>query len=143
MSKESKARILKNKRKNEAKAKVMAHKRRLKIKTKKEELNYPNRNAELIGMFMRSSKVKGSYKDYVLITQGRLIDWERSLDCVAEDGKPVSTNGTALVHKRNLKNFLSADVAAMFWHPVIGRQRMFKHSPSQPRWEAGDNDATT
>jgi len=79
-------------------------------------------NAKMILDAMRSEGVKGNYRDYVLLVGDRLIDWKGSHNIVTIDGnKPAHVSGIRLMHKRNLKNVLPEDIAAMFWHPKMGR----------------------
>ena len=126
MPNKTKKQILKEKQRKKAKRKIATYKFKLRARAKEASLMYPTKNAELIAMFMRSNKTRGNYKDYVLFTGTRLVDWEGSIDCVDENDKPVVTEGTALVHKRNLKKFLTEEVAALFWSPAFGRQRRLR-----------------
>jgi len=76
-------------------------------------------NAKMVKEFMEAEKVGGSYKDYVLITGNRLIDYQGSYDIMFKDGKGVGE--MILVHKRKLAAILPEDFAARFWHPKLGR----------------------
>jgi hypothetical protein len=78
-------------------------------------------NAKMIVGVMDSDGVSGNYKDYVLLTGDRLIDWKRSHAIRTPDGKSIGVDGIALVHKKKLANMLPAEIADQFWHPKMGR----------------------
>lgn len=101
------------------------NKRKIEQRTKQKKQNdinasFPSSNAKLIFQFMKTNKIKGDYRDYVLISGDRLINWDNSYNC---ETKNIEKDGIKLVHKRNLKNILSEENAAVFWHPKLGRQR--------------------
>lgn len=79
----------------------------------------PTANAKIIRDLMVANKVKGKYKDYVIIAGNRLIDWVASYDIIKtdEDGsvKSAGVDGMALIHKRNLSNIIGEEMASKFW----------------------------
>lgn len=79
----------------------------------------PTANAKIIRDLMAANKVKGKYKDYVIIAGNRLIDWVASYDIIKteDDGsvRSAGVDGMALIHKRNLVNIIGADMASKFW----------------------------
>jgi len=97
-----------------------ARKRKKKREKKKPVL--PTANATTINNLMKSEGVKGSFKDYVVLAGARLVDWQGSHNIVTLDEKRIGVNGVALVHKKNLKNFLPTEIAETFWHPKLGRK---------------------
>lgn len=84
-------------------------------------------NGKIIRDFMVENKIKGSYKDYVLIVGTRLIDWISSYEIVrtADDGElqSIGVNGIALIHKRNLHRVIDSDMASKFWS--CGRRKNY------------------
>jgi hypothetical protein len=89
-----------------------------KQKTDKQMPPAPTANAKVIRDLMAANKVKGKFKDYVVIAGVRLIDWLGSYDILheSEDGlKAAGINGMALVHKSKLRNIIGEKMAAQFW----------------------------
>jgi hypothetical protein len=79
-------------------------------------------NAKMIVEAMKEAKIKGNYRDYVLLVGDRLIDYRESHGLAALDGlSSARVEGMAVMHKKRLKNILPEDVAALFWHPRLGR----------------------
>lgn len=81
----------------------------------------PTPNARIIRDLMFTQKIKGNWKDYVVLAGKRLIDWQGSYDLVTEDGKTVGVKNMALVHKSKLANLVGAQLARQFWRPGVGR----------------------
>jgi len=78
----------------------------------------PTANAKVIRDLMLANKVKGRFKDYVVIAGTRLMDWLGSYDILheSEEGlKAAGINGMALIHKSKLVNIIGAEMAAQFW----------------------------
>lgn len=83
----------------------------------------PTANAKIIRDLMVSSKVKGTFKDFVIMADNRIIDWRGSYNMLhPENGAPVSVKGLVLIHKSKLRNVIGAELAKQFWHPVLGRR---------------------
>lgn len=71
---------------------------------------------------MSKRKVRGNYKDYVVIAEGRLIDWSDSWDILAPDGQPLGFDGVVLMHKRALAGVLGERFASKFWNSSVRRR---------------------
>ena len=78
-------------------------------------------NGRIIRDMMLSSKVKGNFKDFVIIAGERLLDWCGSYDILTTEGEKVSAKAVALVHKSKLRNIIGEEQARRFWRPGIGR----------------------
>jgi len=78
-------------------------------------------NGRIIRDLMLSNKVKGNFKDFVIIAGERLLDWCGSYDILSDDGSKVTAKAVALVHKSKLRNIIGEEQARRFWHPGIGR----------------------
>lgn len=78
-------------------------------------------NARMIINIMAENKIRGSYKDYILIVGNNLIDWKRSYNVTIKRDAESGSVGVLIMHKKNLKNVLPAAMAAEFWHPTLGR----------------------
>lgn len=77
----------------------------------------PTANATIIRDLMIASKVKGKFKDYVVLAGNRIMDWLGSYDVLkqTEDGiKSVGFHGMALIHKSKLRNVIG-EQADLFW----------------------------
>jgi len=97
-----------------AKKQAAAHK-----KQKRDAEHMPTANAKVIRDLMLANKVKGDYRDHVIIAGARLIDWKGSYDIRREDdGKTVGVNGMAIVHKAKLANIIGEEMASNFWGSV-------------------------
>lgn len=75
-------------------------------------------NGRMIYNLMLSRKIKGRYKDYVIINASRMIDWLGSYEIMdTRNGtlESFTINGVALIHKRNLYKILGKEVADKFW----------------------------
>ena len=95
----------------------------------------PTHNAKIIVDLLVSNRVgkPSDFKNYVIITGNRLVDWAGSQDMYrVEDGKEVGRlgfNGVAIVHKRKLHNIIGDDAADVFWSRKLGRRRPPKVDP--------------
>jgi hypothetical protein len=81
----------------------------------------PTANAKTIKALMISKKVKGHYKDYVIITGNRLVDWQGTFNITVDDGYTLGVDGLALIHKKRLHMIIGDEQAKRFWHPQLGR----------------------
>ena len=81
----------------------------------------PTANARIIRDLMFNQKIRGNYKDFVVLAGKRLVDWQDSYDMVTEEGKTVGVQNMALVHKSKLANIVGLELAGRFWRPGIGR----------------------
>lgn len=70
-----------------------------------------------------------SYKDWCVMTTGRLIDWVDSYNVVGKDG-PLVVEGATLVHKSELHKLLPKQLADAMWNKDIGRRVTQKGPPS-------------
>lgn len=86
----------------------------------------PTPNAKIIRDLMITQKIRGGFKDYVVIVGKRIVDWQGSYDMVTENGQTVGVKNMALVHKSKLHNIVGAELAARFWRPGIGRRNTEK-----------------
>lgn len=86
---------------------------------KKEVLASKYPNGKIIYGFVKRTKAKGSFKDYVLITGSRMIDYRNSYNIMIEN--KTENNNIYLLHKSKLKNLIGKEEALKFWHPKIGR----------------------
>lgn len=87
-------------------------------KTESKKMLFPTTNAEQIYNLMKARKIKGKYKDYVIIFGSRLIDWLGSYEIRVRDGdevKKYGVDGMALIHKSKLKSVIGEDEAEKFW----------------------------
>lgn len=79
-------------------------------------------NGKIIRDLMLAHKVKGNYKDFVVITGSRLMDWAASFDIRnVETGQAASTPRIMLIHKRDLNRVIGPEAAKAFWRKGIGR----------------------
>ncbi len=81
----------------------------------------PTSNAKLIRDLMVEKKVKGNWKDYVIIVGNHLTNWKNDFEIRVEEGKTLGVDGVALIHKRNLSPIIGDEQAKRFWHPQFGR----------------------
>lgn len=87
-------------------------------KGEKRESPAPTANAKMIIDLMKSRKLKGKFKDHVIIVGSRLIDWLGSYEIrIEEEGemKKFGVDGVALIHKSKLKNIIGEEPASKFW----------------------------
>lgn len=81
----------------------------------------PTANAKTIKALMVSKKVKGNFKDYVIITGNRLVDWRGTFSITVDEGHRLGVDGLALIHKNRLHMIIGDEQAKRFWHPQLGR----------------------
>lgn len=75
----------------------------------------------LIQSLMKERRVRGNYKDYVIIHAGSMMDHEGMYQLtVAETGAKVKIEAIQLFHKRELISFMRPEVAKLFWDPRVG-----------------------
>jgi hypothetical protein len=88
-------------------------------KSEKPQIPMPTYNAKMIHDLMVERKIKGKYKDYVIIMASKLIDWlntyEIAITLKTGEMKRCGVNGIALLHKSKLKNVLDEETAKKFW----------------------------
>lgn len=105
----------------------LALRQKLKRETKRKRFEQqaqqsaPTPNAKLINDLMVEKRVEGDFKDYVIISGSRLIDWKKSFDIKLDGDKSLGIDGVALIHKRRLHNIVGDEEASRFWHPGLGR----------------------
>lgn len=109
--------------KNKKTSKEVARKRAASLREKNERrLSLAKtQNGRHIIKLMIEEKIRGSFKDYVIIVGNQLLDWRKNMTLTAHDGLSVRVDKPVLVHKSKLKNIISQEAAAAFWHPVFGR----------------------
>lgn len=83
-----------------------------------------NHKHQVISELMASKKIKGKTKDYVVIAGDVLMDVNGQYVIKTSDGRTVSADVVALVHKRELYKLLG-DAAEMFWHRKLGMRAVF------------------
>lgn len=88
---------------------------------KQAQKSMPTANAKMINDLMVEDKIKGNFKDYVIISGNRLINWKGSFEIHLDEGVTTGVNGVALIHKNKLHNVIGEEEAARFWHPQFGR----------------------
>jgi hypothetical protein len=79
----------------------------------------------MIQDLMDEGKVKGSYKDYVVLAGNRLIDWQDSWDMYQSNGESIGVDGVTLMHKARLHKMEMLDkkfIEDKLWHPRWGRR---------------------
>ncbi len=75
-------------------------------------------NGKMIGKFMSEVGEKGSYKDFVIITDNRLVDYTGS----CEINRPNRENDEmALVHKRDLHKIIGEE-SKRYWDLELGKR---------------------
>lgn len=77
-------------------------------------------NGKIIRDLMVAHKVKGNFKDFVVITGSKLMDWSGNYD-FKRDGRAVEARVVALVHKQGLAAVIGPKLAGAFWRPSLGR----------------------
>lgn len=96
---------------------IKKKKKKNKKKNDKNPISFPTINSQRIYDFMKSKKIRGKYKDYVLIIGSSMIDWLGSYEIRIEEKeglKRIGVNGVALVHKSKLGNIIGKE-AERFW----------------------------
>lgn len=109
--------------KKKKKSKEVTEKRAAARKEKNERrmATAKTQNGRHIIQLMIEEKVRGDFKDYVIIVGDQLLDWRKNMTLTAQDGLSVRVANPVLVHKSKLKNIISQEAAEAFWHPVFGR----------------------
>ena len=123
MTKSEKRRQVKDKKKAKEVKDRKIRDKKVRMEKKRKEVQIERKitpNARVIQGLMRSRNVKGDYREYVVLTGNSLVDWKGSHTLSTSDGKVIGVKEMALVHKRNLKNFLPSEIAERFWHPKLG-----------------------
>jgi hypothetical protein len=73
-------------------------------------------NGRMIYDLMKERKVKGRYKDYVVINGAKLMDWLGTYEIKIIGGNAVFfTNSVILVHKSKLSRFIGKEGELKFW----------------------------
>lgn len=77
------------------------------------------------------------YKDWVILTPGRMLEWMGGYNVSNTEGKPLALGpeAIALVHKRQLHSMLPKPMADQFWHTGLNR-RVQRKGPGAPRTKA-------
>lgn len=102
--------------------KKISEKKRLKKRKKNKIQNrlslIKSKHGKKIYEAMMEENIDGNYKDYVLLINDDLIDWQRTAKIVTDDENkaPLRVKGVQLVHKRKLKNIIGV-AAQQFWGP--------------------------
>jgi len=96
-----------------SKARLEKHERRLAIAK--------TQNGRSIIQTMLDEKIGGNFKNYVIIVGDQLLDWKKTMTMTASDGFSARVDKPVLVHKSKLKNIISQEASATFWHPIFGR----------------------
>lgn len=72
-----------------------------------------------IKAMMKLKKLKGSPKDYVVLSGEMMMDYRANYKITRIDD--VKHHGSMLLlHKRNLYRFIKEEQAKMFWHRTLG-----------------------
>lgn len=79
-------------------------------------------NGKLIQDLMVAREVKGDYRDFVMITGARLVDWLGSWDIFNSAGEPMGFEGVLLVHKSKLGTIVNDKFADKFWDQRLKRR---------------------
>ena len=76
----------------------------------------PTVNGRMIYELMKERKVKGRYKDYVIINGSRLMDWLGTYEIKVIGEKNVFfISSVTLVHKSKLSRFIGKEGELKFW----------------------------
>jgi len=90
--------------------------KRLKKKTKK-RLTPSTQNGIMIFNLMKDQKIKGNYKDYIILSPQGVIHWKGTFDLHRQDnGKKLDIPAIAILHKRDLRKILGPEIARLFWN---------------------------
>lgn len=119
MPNKTKAQKRKNKLKKRPSARAGTKKKKQEIK---KEIGPSTPNGKLIQDLMDKKRVKGNYKDYVVIASTRLIDWIEAWDIFNSQGEPMGFDGVVLHHKSKLAGMLDEKFATRFWNKKLGRR---------------------
>jgi len=92
-------------------------------------------NGQMIQDLMAKRKVRGNYKDFVVIAGNRLVDWTESWDIFSPAGDAVGFEGVVLLHKSGLKDVVGGKLASKMWRPKFGRIHpdQAKRNPNQAK----------
>lgn len=112
---------MKKSQKRKLQKKYEKEKKRKKDKEAKILASAKTQNGRHIAQALVDTKTRGDYRDYVLIFEDQLIDWNKTMTLKAEDDKAVKVPKPVLVHKSKLKKIVGEAAAAAFWHPTFGR----------------------
>jgi len=75
----------------------------------------------IIKTLMKERKVRGNYKDFVVIHAGSMMDYEGLYELTRNDnGERTQFQEIRLAHKRELIGFMHSEVAKLFWNSQIG-----------------------
>lgn len=83
-------------------------------------------NGRIIADMLFSEKVRGSPRDYVILSGSSLLEFNGTYEVKIDDGAKLRFSGVLLVHKRKLHRFIGKVEASRFWRARIGRV----HDPS-------------
>lgn len=86
---------------------------------KKEALASRYPNGKIIYKYIKETKAKGTFKEYMLIIGNRMLDYRDSYNVIIENR--TESDNIYLLHKSKLKNLIGEEEALKFWHPKIGR----------------------
>jgi hypothetical protein len=77
----------------------------------------PTVNGRMIYELMKERKVRGRYKDYVIINGTKLMDWLGTYEIKIIGGKNAVffINSVILVHKSKLSRFIGKEGELKFW----------------------------
>lgn len=89
-------------------------------------------NGKLIQDLMVAREVKGDYRDFVMITGARLVDWMGSWDIFNSAGDPMGFEGVLLVHKSKLGDIVDERFADKFWDRKLKRRVIPSQSERNP-----------
>jgi hypothetical protein len=73
------------------------------------------------GLLASRGKNPTKYKDYVVITNGQLVDWITAYNITKADGEPI-VGPLALIHKSDLHRVIGDKFASKFWNKALGRR---------------------
>jgi hypothetical protein len=101
-------------------------------KSRKPKVKKPNRlymvsktaNGRIIQRLLGTSGAGDprKFKDYVVLTTGRMLDWLDSYNVVGKEGGPMEVQGALLVHKSELHKFVPKTLADELWNEAIGKR---------------------
>ena len=91
-------------------------------------------NGRTIQKLLRAKKMDPrAFKDWVILTPGRMLEWMGSYDITSTEGKPLALgeDTLALIHKRELHGLVPDLIADRFWHRTLKR-RVQRKGPGAP-----------
>jgi len=89
-------------------------------------------NGKLIQDLMVARGTKGDYRDFVMITGARLVDWLGSWDIFNSAGEPMGFDGVLLIHKSKLGDIVDEKFADKFWDLKLKRRVIPSQSERNP-----------